>query len=316
MDFPFYPLRFEFAALDPILFPPGKAANVLRGALGMVFRSIACTPECRAVASSRGCGMRAACPYARIFEPVAEGSGPSGLADTPRPFVFRARHLDGVRLRAGEAFHFDLNVFSLDAETIPYFILTFSALAREGLGASRGRAELLRVRRLAAGWQPEAAVYPAAGAAALAHLEPVTLGLEPDPSAPGLVRVEFLSPLELKHGQRVVERPEFPILFARVRDRIANLRMLYGWGSPVMDYQGSARRAEAVRLVECLVRHVATERRSSRTGQVHQIGGFVGSAVYEGELAEFLPWLKAARYTGIGRQAVWGKGEIRLSAAI
>jgi CRISPR/Cas system endoribonuclease Cas6 (RAMP superfamily) len=55
------------------------------------------------------------------------------------------------------------------------------------------------------------------------------------------------------------------------------------------------------------------ERRSSRTGQTHSIGGFVGSAEYEGDdLAEFLPWLEVARYTGVGRQAVWGKGEIRV----
>jgi hypothetical protein len=52
------------------------------------------------------------------------------------------------------------------------------------------------------------------------------------------------------------------------------------------------------------------ERRSSRTGQVHPIGGFVGEAEYEGDLAEFVPYLHAARWTGVGRQTVWGKGEI------
>jgi hypothetical protein len=27
-------------------------------------------------------------------------------------------------------------------------------------------------------------------------------------------------------------------------------------------------------------------------------------------MAEFLPYLEAARWTGVGRQTVWGKGEI------
>ena len=65
-------------------------------------------------------------------------------------------------------------------------------------------------------------------------------------------------------------------------------------------------------MTRCEVQHVAIERRSSRTRQVHPIGGFIGFAEYEGALGEFLPVLKAAEYTGIGRQTVWGKGEVRL----
>jgi hypothetical protein len=40
------------------------------------------------------------------------------------------------------------------------------------------------------------------------------------------------------------------------------------------------------------------------------LGGFTGWAEYEGELREFVPYLEAARWTGVGRQTVWGKGEI------
>jgi hypothetical protein len=56
------------------------------------------------------------------------------------------------------------------------------------------------------------------------------------------------------------------------------------------------------------------ERRSSRTVQVHPLGGFVGGAEYEGELTEFLPWLQAACWTGVGRQTVWGKGALRITS--
>ena len=72
------------------------------------------------------------------------------------------------------------------------------------------------------------------------------------------------------------------------------------------------KRAERVRLARCDIRTVHAERRSGRTGQTHPIGGFIGSADYEGELAEYLPYLEAAQWTGVGRQTVWGKGEIRV----
>src|SRR5688500_13231330 len=52
---------------------------------------------------------------------------------------------------------------------------------------------------------------------------------------------------------------------------------------------------------------VETEQRSSRTGQVDSIGGITGSAVYEGALEDFVPILRAAEWTGVGRQTVWGK---------
>jgi CRISPR/Cas system endoribonuclease Cas6 (RAMP superfamily) len=34
--------------------------------------------------------------------------------------------------------------------------------------------------------------------------------------------------------------------------------------------------------------------------------------MYAGELTEFLPWLRAGEYSGVGRQTSWGKGEIRV----
>ena len=52
------------------------------------------------------------------------------------------------------------------------------------------------------------------------------------------------------------------------------------------------------------------DRRSRRTGQGHSMGGFVGGADYEGERAEFIPYLRAAKWTGGGRQTVWAKGVV------
>ena len=140
--------------------------------------------------------------------------------------------------------------------------------------------------------------------------EPVTLDLTTTAVSPDRIRVDFLSPTELKHEHRIASRPEFPILFRRIRDRVSTLSRLYGAGNLDIDYLGTNERAARVRMTDCEVRRQETTRRSTKTGQVHSIGGFVGFAEYEGELAEFLPWLSIAHWTGVGRHAVWGKGEI------
>jgi hypothetical protein len=259
-------LRFEFTALDPIHFPPGKAANILRGAFGLALDGDA---------------------YARIFAPARGESGPSGLADPPRQFVVRARHLDGATVRAGDAFYFDFHLFTVDPAVRPAICQAFAETARAGIGPGRGTAELRS-----------------------AEAEPVSIDLAPLPEAPARIRVEFLSPTELKQAGEIVQRPRFDVLLARIRDRVSTLRELYGPGPLEIDFAAMGARAAAVEMTACGLRHVDAERRSSRTGQTHPIGGFTGWADYEGPLAEFLPFLEAARWTGVGRQAVWGKGEI------
>ena len=67
-------------------------------------------------------------------------------------------------------------------------------------------------------------------------------------------------------------------------------------------------------MTRCDVEQVERDRVSRATGQRHPLGGFVGVAEYEGELNEFAPYLEVARFTGVGRQTVWGKGEIAWEA--
>jgi hypothetical protein len=254
--------RFHFRALDSVYFPPGKAGNVLRGALGSSLSNLA----------------------------APRAAGPSGLAEPPRPFVFRAAHLNGKRIEAGEAFHLDLHVFDLHAAWVEAFVQVFSTWATIGLGPRRGRVKLFGA--------PSAA--------------PVALDLSPDAPATRC-SVVFRTPTDLKGCDAKDDIP-FAILFARIRDRISTLRACYGEGPLPIDFQAMAARAAAVRTLRCDLQYRDVVRRSSRTGDVHSIGGSEGSIDYEGALTEFVPWLKAAWYTGVGRHTVWGNGVIEVMA--
>jgi CRISPR-associated endoribonuclease Cas6 len=286
--------RFQFTAKQTIHFPAGQPGNILRGAFGSVFRKIACRPDCPGFSggSVRECDWRISCEYARIFEPASAGTGPSGLRDWPRQFVFRAAHLDGVRAAPEQNFWFDVNFFDTRNPPVKYFELAFEQLAKEGFGGGRGRAELLSV------------VQP---------VSPISIDLDDAPSDVRWLRVEFKTPTELKSAEGLVDRPEFGILFARARDRISTLRALYGPGPVDIDFRAIGERANTVRMTRCELGYVDTERRSTRTGQSHSIGGFIGVAEYEGELGEFLPYFDAACWTGVGRHCVWGNGELRVS---
>ena len=283
---------------------------MLRGALGTSFRRIACVPSCT---DAHSC--QADCPYARIFEPASHGAGPSGLANRPRPFVFRAAHLDGRTINPGASFCFDVNLFDVrDAVSLTYFIRAFAQLAQEGLGPRRARVELTEVWQLNDCREPAARLYDGASIA-VSSKAPLVIDLAPArfPSITRL-RIRFVTPTELKSAEQLATHPEFAILASRIRDRLSTLSELYGSGPLPIDFQAFGERAALIRMTECNVRQVSLERRSSRTGQTHSIGGFTGEAEYEGDLAEFIPYLEAAHWTGVGRQTSWGKGEIAVEA--
>ncbi|MCC6263170.1 MAG: CRISPR system precrRNA processing endoribonuclease RAMP protein Cas6 [Bryobacterales bacterium] len=139
-----------------------------------------------------------------------------------------------------------------------------------------------------------------------------------DVNETGRLRVQFLTPTELKHEGRIVETPDAPVLIARIFDRISALVMIYGDEHAEPDAAQRTRRelleaASRLRLARTALSMVEAERVSSRTGQKHGLEGFVGEAEYEGPcdaLRHVTPWLRAAAFTGVGRQTVWGKGEI------
>ena len=286
--FEFYRFRFHFRALAPIHFPQGKSANVVRGAFGNALRE-AVPPEA----------------YSRLFEPgAALGAAPSGLADWPRPFIFRVAHLDGVTIEAGEELYLDAHVFDLHQPALGHFRAALARAGENGLGPGRGRAQLEGTTQL-----------DLAGAAQAVEQEPgppSVISLDADGAPVPRVTITFRTPTELKTGGALAEEPGFAVLFSRLRDRISTLRALYGQGPLAIDFRAMGERAAKIRTCRCELSWEQVKRRSGRTGQVHPIGGFTGEAEYEGELGEFLPWLRAARWVGVGRQTVWGKGDVRV----
>ncbi len=300
--------RFVFEAIDRVQFQPGGAANTFRGAFGHIFRRIACRPEC---AGPDSCDLRRECAYARLFEPQCRG-GPSGIADAPRPFVIRAAAVDGRSYRPGEAFFIDVHVFDLYEASLAYFLLAFAELAQEGIGQGRGRVRLSAIYALDAERSEQVRVYEG-GRFLSTEVPPAIQPLHvPLPEGPCEIVVRFVTPTELKQEGRVAAEAPFSLVFARARDRISTLRMLYGSGPLEIDFSAMGERSATVLTVASDLHWESNLRRSSRTGQVHPLGGFVGEVRYAGELAEFLPFLEAAYWTGIGRQTTWGKGVIEL----
>ena len=240
--FDLYVLRCRYAERRPGAVTP----NLLRGAFGSALKKIS-EPD-----------------YEHYFAPRQLSKQPSGLADPPRPFVFRLP----------EPGLLQMNVFTTRERVHAVFQLALEQI------------EAFTIQTV--------------------EEEFVQMPLQPPTGSVRRLRLRFITPTELKpHGE-----PTFGILMSRIRDRISTLRALWGSGPLEMDFSAFGERAASVVRWRSDLQHVERQRTSRRTGQTHSIGGFTGVMEFAGDLTEFIPYLEAARYTGVGRQTVWGKGEI------
>lgn len=283
MNFAVLPARVELEAQDDLELPEGGGANLFRGALGAAIRRICGCEDCR---SGNAEGEK--CLYQRLFKPRWAG-GPSGYRDAPRPFVLRWRGGDQLVARAQTV---ELDLFWFEPEDAPWrvFEQAFSLAGAHGLGLKRTKFKLIRLECYTKVCSP--------------------LAGEP---ASGNLNVEFTTPTELKHSAAVLDQPQFSPLIRRLAERVHALGTLYQQWPYDANYSDLLVEAQDVKLANWQWLRRETFRRSSSNGHLHSIGGFTGWAEYSGPVGRFLPLLEIGYWTGVGRQTVWGKGEIRVS---
>lgn len=317
--------RFILEPEDRLALHPRNPGNTLRGAFGATFKRLVCpTPgECRET-----CRLKATCPYGQIFEP----SPPPGTdrlslnQDIPRPFILRPPNQAQPVADASRPLPFDLHLIGLAIEYFPYFLITFRELEQQGLGLGRGRFEIIRVLTLHSPsplrgegeGEGETEIYSSKDHLVRPSPHRLTfedcrrLATEQFTTNSERITLCFLTPTHLKAGGQIISRPDFHHLMKRLRDRINALAHFYCHDRLDIDHKGFGHRAEAVRTVRCHMRWEDRDRRSWKTGQTHEMGGFVGEATYEGALDEFLPLLILGQYTHIGKYAVWGNGQYEI----
>jgi CRISPR/Cas system endoribonuclease Cas6 (RAMP superfamily) len=324
--FPIGVFRFTLVARETLFVPAANKANMLRGAFGHAFRRLCCVPQC---ASAHQCPLASSCPYKAIFEPSppADANRLSKNQDVPRPFIFRAPATDKTRFERGEEFEFDLILIGRALDHLPYFVLAFRDLAAQGLGLNRAKCELKLVEEAIPQQRhgdeadenasEDRRVFDSAdqvfhnpqGMDVEKWLESRVASF---PKPLKTIKIQFLSPTWLKSENQVIRKPEFFHILKRVRDRINALSTFFGSGPLEVDFAGLGKRAEQVHTVSCNVRWEERFRTSSKTRQRHELSGFAGEAVYEGELDEFLPWLLMGELVHLGKHTAWGMGQIKI----
>ena len=295
------PLEFVLQAKDAVHFPAGKATNIIRGALGYALRRTA-GPDL----------------YSHIFEGETGGARPSGYQEAPRPFVLRWNDWGDMTYQRGQQFAVRLHVFDSSTDVLAELIQAFAILGPEGLGQERARVELVRIRQ-PLGEAGRSIDLWRSGAADVDEPRCISVPLG-SCDAPRRIKVTYDSPTEIKEGGRVLKQIPFAPLFLRAHERVLFFVRHYAMENPEQIEAAIREESDAIiddarqiRTVHETLGRVELSRYSTNTGQTHPLSGFYGESEFEGDFTRLWNWLKAAEWTGVGRQTVWGKGAIRVS---
>ncbi len=308
--------RFLLKAIDPVHLPP-NAGSTLRGAFGSTFKRVACFQRNRPPDNCDGCSVSHNCPYGYVFETKLPPDSEvlRSQRDVPHPFVLEPPQDPPPVYEPGSAIEFRTILMGRGIAYLPYFVESFSRLGATGIGRGRGRYQLEEVR----------AEHPAMGRSEPIYRDGNVLPCSVDLSvtgsdlvewcrsyAPSRLSVRFETPTRLVSDGKLVGEPAFPLLVRSALRRLSSLAYFHGGHQWDMDFRGMVEEAGRVELSSSDTRWVSWERYSSRQDARMNLGGVMGTAVYEGPVASFLPLILASGISHVGKACTFGNGKLRV----
>jgi hypothetical protein len=308
--------QFKYVTLDITMtaeaaaqLPPYKGST-LRGAFGHAFRRVACPFR-----ACPPCLVPKTCPYTYVFEtPPRDGAGWFARNPAvPHPFVLEPPMDDRTAYAAGDDMTFGLVLVGRAIEFAPYFVVALREMGRAGLGRGRAPWRLDRITDRVLGGR---LLYDAAKDDERLLAQPIihhgVNGLG-GTEIGELVTLRFETPTRLKYAGHLNDKPEFHVLMRNLLRRLSALAACHCGFTLDLDFRGLIRQAEAVATRSADLRWVDWERYSARQDTRMTLGGFVGTATFEGDLAPFAPFLRLGEVVHVGKGTAFGLGKYRLT---
>lgn len=311
LPFDVHVLRFDVQASDPLDFP-FFAGSMLRGAFGRALRNVACmtrAPVCD------GCALRTTCPFPRIFDPSRDPELGEAGASMPPPFVLLPPALSRPPATIGSIWSFGMKLFGSVSHDLPMIVEAWRRAVDRGLGSSSSRGRLVGV--VHSGRDGETSIFDAEALSLL-------VDALPEPVRPAVpvsadLSIRLLTPLRIHSNAQRLSPSHFDVkrLLVDTLRRVRTLNALCGSDAArdIVDHWPTRAWVEegAKAQMQADLRWVDNARRSSRQGQIIPMGGWLGQFTLTGVAPPVAAILSMAQAVGIGKQCVFGYGQIEVS---
>lgn len=309
--FRFAKFRFRLRAEEKIYLPRYKG-SALRGGFGNVFKKTVCISRDR---KCEGCMLREKCVYSYIFEtPLPQGltnSSKFKLPYLPHPFILEPPLTYKPYYSPGEEISFNLILVCRCVDYLPYFVFVFEELGKNGIGRGRGKYELMGVDD-----EEGKRIYESgklSGKYTAKSFQDIID--ESDLRAREnyqKISISFVTPTRVILKGRLTTELEFKPFITNLLRRISWLSQFHCDEELEFDYKYLISRAETIKTTERDFKWYDWERYSSKQDIRMKLGGFVGNVTFEGDLKEFIPFVKLGEYIHIGKNTSFGLGKYKI----
>lgn len=286
--------------------------NALRAALGTSFRTTVCIYSKHYPCQE--CHLQQICAYFQLFS-ASRGNMPAGNSSPPYLSFFAPS--TPTHVKAGTSVTVYLRLMGTAVSYYPYFYFCLENMSRTGIGlrnenGKRGRFVVDRIYSLSPGGQKNV-IFSRNASIRLENVHPLPLGDYIDFLEVQTLTVRTLSPLRIKHLNRLTDDLEFHVLFRSVLRRMTSL---YYWTTgryPVLDAARLLEKAATIRRVCSSLRWFDYRRYSTTQQMDMKLGGVVGKVRYQGDLTDLYPYIKAGEVLGVGKSLSFGFGRYEVS---
>ena len=295
---------------DDANLPPFKGSTV-RGVFGRALKKVVCALKLK---DCNDCLLQKECLYSIVFEtPTAAFSTRSvPKSSPPHPFVIEPPLMSDTTLKKGDLLNFHLLLFGEINKKLPYFIYAFNEMGEIGIGKkNNGRRSRFFLEKVTSNNQT---VYSMSESTLHMPEEFFILELKKGRELPTIksgIVIHLKTPLRLKFKNRLTAELPFHIFVRSMLRRISSLYECYGNGEPQIDYRSLVQKAQDIQSRNVNLTWFDWKRYSSRQGIGMQMGGIVGSVRYQGNLAEFLPFIDMCEILHVGKQTSFGLGQYK-----
>lgn len=303
-NFRFTKFKFYLKAIEFLHLPLYKGST-FRGGLGNVFKRTLCISRDK---KCDDCVLLTKCAYSYCFETPAKDKGKARSSNWPHPYIIEPPSEAKTAYQKGEQIELRLILIGKGIDYLPYFVLVFDELGKHGIGKGRGKYLLERVTD-----NNEAPVYMSESHFLSDSYEIKTFDkIKEEISTFNSKRItlHFLAPTRIKYKGRLTKEPNFKILTETLLRRISALSF-YHCGEH-FGYSDLIEKAGSVSIIKSDLKWRDWERYSSRQNTRMKLGGFVGTITFEGNLREFMPFVKLGEYIHIGKQTSFGLGKYEI----
>jgi len=294
------------------------ASSMIRGSLFNSLRAIVCLTKNEIC---KDCIVWQQCAYSYFFEnPPEKQEAILKLGEgVPHPYIIEMPFPFTNFLEEGNAFAFKIILIGKSISFLPHLICAAIRMCEKGIGKDKIKFILDSVEvekkdssKLIIFDKKILKEHPIFFRAESFFIE------DKEKISANRISLHFTTPVRIKHEGKLCSELSFGLFIKNVLRRITILSMLYSdeaieEESIDINAADLLEKSKLIRTISSSMSWVDLTRYSSKQKMEMQLGGLMGKITFEGQINQFMPYIKLCEQLHIGKNTSFGLGKYQIS---